>query len=92
MKDSVGNEIHEGAILKVFHFTGRNGRKHFMYKQVGETTELYTKIWHLPIRPFNENGYYLKQNSETLHDSVVVACTCEDHIRKNLKLSREFGR
>jgi len=31
-KDSNGKIIKEGAILKVFHFTGSRNKKHYMYK------------------------------------------------------------
>ena len=87
MIDCVGNDVHEGAILKVFHFVGSKKRKHFMYKKVGEIyNSNYRKIYHL-----SSNGYYLKKISDTLSDSVVVQCNCEYHIYNNLKISKFHG-
>lgn len=34
--DKNGREIEVGDVVKVYHFTGRNRRRHFMYKQVIE--------------------------------------------------------
>lgn len=94
MTDCVGNEIHETAILKVFHFTGSRNRKHFMYKQVGEIFvakdgSKYHKIFHLPMD--REFSFYLKPVDAVLGDSVVVQCNCEFHIYNNLKLCKKFG-
>lgn len=33
LKDEKGREIHVGDVLKVFHFIGRNRKRHYMYKQ-----------------------------------------------------------
>lgn len=87
MKDCVGNEIHEGAILKVYHFTGARNRKYFMYKQVGKIVNEKNnlrEILHLPIRE-NGHGYYVKDDTIML-DAVVVQCNCEFHIYNNLRL------
>lgn len=90
MKDCIGNDVHEGAILKVFHFWGRRKRKNFMYKQVGGLTinQLYRKIHHLPFRL---DAYYLKPTECILDDSVVVECTCDYHQTNDLKINRFFG-
>lgn len=92
MKDCVGNEIHQGAILKVFHFIGPRKRKYFMYKQVGEIFKAndgteYRKIYHL----MDGEGYYLKPIDAVLDDSVVVQCGCEKHIYDDLKISKFHG-
>ena len=34
--DKNGRDIEVGDVLKVYHFTGRNRRRHYMYKQVVE--------------------------------------------------------
>jgi len=68
MKDCVGNDVHLDAILKVYHFTGARRRKHFMYKQVGETVGDLVKIHHLPIGTIQDD-YYLVKESEALTDS-----------------------
>lgn len=89
MKDCVGNDIHEGAILKVFHFYGSRKRKHFMYKQIGAIhANGMRKIHHLP---YTEDGYYVKSANDVLIDSVVVSCECEFHIYNNLKISKFHG-
>ena len=33
LRDKVGREIEPGDILRVFHFTGARGKRHYMYKQ-----------------------------------------------------------
>lgn len=33
LKDEKGREIRPGDVLKVFHFVGRNRKRHYMYKQ-----------------------------------------------------------
>ncbi len=87
MIDIAGNEIHEGAILKVYHFTGSRKRKHYMYKQVGPLLENNLRhVFHLPILKPNY-GYYLKDDL-TLNDSMVVACECRFHIYNNLKTKK----
>jgi len=91
MKDSVGNEIHDGAILKVFHFVGARGRKHFMYKKVlGKVKK--GEFEHFEINHLEGGGsYFIPSNREILEDCVVVQCTCEYHIYNNLKINRKFG-
>ena len=95
MKDRVGNNIHEGAILRWFHFRTRN-KKHYMYKQVGKADDRNTWIYHLPFsekskgknKGFALNNFLDEDGKVT--DCVVVACCCEEHIRKDLKRSKEF--
>lgn len=89
MKDCVGNEIHEGAILKVFHFYGARSRKKFMYKQVGSLRGNYREIHHLPIS--KDKGFYLRREDSTLNNSVVVSCNCKFHIANDLKISKFHG-
>ena len=89
MKDSVGNEIHERAILRVFHFIGPRKRKEFMYKQVGGTKNGMTWIRHLPIKPGGDdktNGYWANPDENgVLQNTVVVGCYCDFHIHNSLK-------
>lgn len=91
MKDIVGNEIHPGAILKVFHFYGARKRKHFMYKKVNGIVEKgqykYYEISHLT----DEGCYYIPIKQEILEYSVVVQCPCEFHIYNNLKIHKGYG-
>ena len=81
--DSVGNKIHEGAILRVYHFTGARNRKHYMYKQVGEYSEKHNawKVYHLPIKGFLWKDYYYETDFSR---SVVVESNLD--IKKNPKL------
>ncbi|MFP5432352.1 hypothetical protein IL54_4820 [Sphingobium sp. ba1] len=46
--DCTGREIKLGDVLKVFHFTGRRRKAHYMYKQVVEIG---------PINPRGESRY-----------------------------------
>ena len=91
MRDIAGNEIHPGAILKVFHFYGSGKRKHFMYKKVNGIIERgrykYYEISHLT----DEGSYYIPVDQDTLENSVVVQCSCEFHIYNNLKRHKKFG-
>lgn len=93
MIDAAGNEVHEGAILKVFHFRGLRNYKHFMYKQAGDLVvqgkTIYRKIYHLPLS--ESDGYYLKKESSVLDDSVVVQCDCDFHTYKSLKRNKFYG-
>lgn len=83
MRDKVGNELHEGAILRVDHFVGSRNKKYYMYKQVGERhPNGRLKIYHLPK---TNNGFYTVSNQEHLTDSLVVQCNCEYHIRNDLR-------
>jgi|WetSurMetagenome_2_1015567.scaffolds.fasta_scaffold463515_2 hypothetical protein len=91
MRDCVGNEIHEGAILKVYHFTGSKKRKHFMYKQVGKIVNEKNNLREIKHLPIGKDGGYYKKDDTVLLDSVVVQCSCEFHIYNNLKLSKFHG-
>jgi desulfoferrodoxin (superoxide reductase-like protein) len=84
-KDIAGNEIHDGAILKVYHFTeahGKNGRRHYMYKQVFKVKNGFVQVSHLPIKDKPTSDY---NNKGDMTDSLVVACYCDYHIHNNLK-------
>jgi len=83
MKDAVGNEIHEGAILRWYHFTGSSGKKYYMYKQAGTIDGSRLIVYHLP-----KDGSCFLVNEKQLKDCVVVACRCEYHIEHDLKRSR----
>lgn len=85
--DAAGNPLCEGAILKVKHFIGSRGRKHYMYKQVLKVTGDFIEIAHLPIRDTPKKGYGHRGNMD---DSLVIACYCSYHIHHNLKLHKEF--
>lgn len=88
MKDAAGNEIHEGAILKVFHYIGDRGRREYMYKQVGkyDQNETSLKIFHL-----NGGGSYFISQRAVLNNCVVVQCLCDYHIYNSLKRHKKFG-
>lgn len=95
MKDRVGNEIHEGAILRMFHFSTAR-KKYYIYKQVGEVDGRNTWVYHLPFSEKSKGrnkgfrlGEYLDEDG-IVQDVVVVNCTCEFHINNDLKRSRSF--
>lgn len=89
MIDSIGNEIHVGAILKVYHFTDHNRRKHWMYKQVVNVTEDgRIRLAHLPIKDLKD-GY--NWNGHQYHDALVVQCDCNEHLWTNLRKNKKFN-
>jgi hypothetical protein len=85
IKDSVGNEIHTGAIIRVFHFqTSR--KKYYMYKQVGtfnRQAHLF-EVFHLP---FGTGSYF----TADFVDAVVVSCQGEYYIHHDLKRNKKLS-
>lgn len=83
--DSVGNEIHEGAIVRFWHFAGRR-RNWFMYKQVlklsNDQDVPYVEFSHLNKR--NES-FKVRYDSEVLNECVVVQCCCGCCVNGTLK-------
>lgn len=64
--DRTGREIMQGDVLKVFHFTGRRNKQHYMYKQVvrevllGKSRNPYWFLSHLDQR--EDDGYHLAKD------------------------------
>lgn len=62
LRDKTGRQIEAGDILKVFHFTGRRNKRHYMYKQalgiktLGSGSE-YLMLSHLELK----DEYYLER-------------------------------
>ena len=75
--DKTGREILVGDVLKVFHFTGRRKKQHFMYKQVADTVRLgqgensspYFFVAHLDM---SGDGYHLPRDGSHLPDYEIV--------------------
>jgi len=75
--DKRGIPILPGDVLEVLHFTsGRNNRKHYMYKHVLESVVLGTektapflKIGHLSLR---DESYYEKLDGRILHHVKIL--------------------
>lgn len=93
MRDIAGNEIREGDILKVYHFTGARNKKHYMYKQVGSVVVLgnykYLRIFHLPMTDKKES-YFVSMDLDILDKSLVVSEGKFDPNRADLKGKRGF--
>ena len=72
--DSVGNEIKEGDVIRMFHFVSRNGRNEYMYKRIGSIhpESGMLKVYHiaLPLNP-RADEFFLA-HSKDFHASVVV--------------------
>lgn len=74
--DKTGREIMQGDVLKVFHFVGCRGKRHYMYKQVVEERRLgancnpYWFVSHLSQR-YND-GYLLAKDGKIHRDTEIV--------------------
>jgi hypothetical protein len=72
--DKNGRHIERGDVLKVYHFTGANRKRHYMYKQVCGTRTLgsgmeYAVIDHLDM----DAGHYLECcDGRQLNDCEIV--------------------
>lgn len=74
-RDKHGREIMRGDIVKVYHFTGAQRKRHYMYKQA-----LGVKVWpsgtgrmmfsHLD---FDAEGHYY-EDLKKLRDYEIVQC------------------
>jgi hypothetical protein len=92
MKDSVGNEIKKGCIVRMFHFVNRyKRRKEYMYKQIGEYSEYYKrfKVWHLPIdfKELEKDAYFY-MGDEFGESCVVVNSPFSSYSDRNLKRNK----
>jgi len=94
--DKNDREIRVGDILKVFHFVGRRGKHHFMYKQVvgeetlGQNTSSpmeYLQVSHLNMKTFGESdgGYHLPKDGKLLGDYEIVQGLDAEAIKKRPK-------
>lgn len=75
--DEKGRPIEQGDILKVFHFVGRNRRRHYMYKQVLDTVMLgksdpvpYVRIGHLDGKA--GSYYHEREDGRVLRGYEIV--------------------
>jgi len=86
-RDTAGNLIHKGAIVKVYHFTGARNKKYFMYKQVVEVSEKEVSFAHLPIKSTPKRDFGVR---DSFKDYLVISCPCEEHIYNDLKTHKRF--
>jgi hypothetical protein len=82
--DAKGRPIMRGDILKVFHFIGARGKRHYMYKQALDTVMLgksdpkpWLKISHLEL---TEEHYHEREDGRTLCDYEIVQSKGADFI------------
>lgn len=75
--DRTGREIMLGDVLKVFHFIGRNRKRHYMYKQVVKVGPIspksdcrYLHISHLNMDA--DRPYYEFLDGRTLRGYEIV--------------------
>jgi hypothetical protein len=66
--DEKGIQIKPLDVLKVFHFTGQRGKKHYMYKQVKKVDGAFLVVSHLTA----EGDYRLAMNGRKIKGYEVV--------------------
>lgn len=83
--DRTGREIMLGDVLKVYHFTGRNRKRYYMYKQVTqvgpinhESNHHYLHLSHLNLD--RDRGYHEYLDDRTLKDYEIVQ-SAADHFQ-----------
>lgn len=86
--DIAGNEIHEGAILEMYHFTAHHNRKQFMYKQVRGYKKyndgtIFLEIYHLPLN--NKKDWFFLKDKDAKLMLRVLSCNCEQHTHTILR-------
>ena len=73
LRDKKGQLIQVGDVLKIFHFVGRRGKYHYMYKQVMGTRQIgdyiYFEVSHLSLTP---ESYMLLDELKTREDTEIV--------------------
>lgn len=90
--DSVGNELKAGDIVRMYHFTGARGKRHYMYKRFvdyeqhilhGFQTKYYGVFEHL-----DGSGTFRSHGNEYKDRIVIVQrAKYEDkELKRNLKL------
>ena len=101
LEDGVGNEIHEGAILRWKHFS-TSRKKYYMYKQAGKIEGKKTQFFHLPLEPSKcdsrtHEGFVISSMATWNDDigvikgCVVVHCGCGEHRHTEIKRSLEIS-
>lgn len=73
--DKTGREIMLGDVLKVFHFTGARGKRHYMYKQVIGERRLGARqapYWFVGHLDQTDDGYHLAKDGTIYRDCEIV--------------------
>lgn len=89
--DKTGRQIMVGDVLKVFHFTGRRRKRHYMYKHVVGTRPAndggeFLITSHLNLKPLDgrDAAYLILQEGQIERDTEIVQsvdCAFEDRPR-----------
>lgn len=75
VRDKTGREIKQGDVLKVYHFTGARGKRHYMYKQVVEERWLgkgENAYWFVSHLDQTDDGYHIIKDGSVLRDYEIV--------------------
>jgi len=83
--DKNGRPIKVGDVLKVFHFIGARGKRHYMYKHVVGTRPSngggeFLVISHLNLKPLDgrDSGYWIFQEGQIDRDIEIVQGAHDD--------------
>lgn len=76
-RDKTGRHIQPGDVLKVFHFVGARGKRHYLYKQAIRYSKGRLQISHLnrlnDVEPWEiGKSYYSVGGNDHLHDYEIV--------------------
>ena len=85
--DKDGTPIYIGDIVKVFHFTGRNRKRYYMYKQcVGVTRVLQSGTECIGFDHLSMDGSTYEECGPNLpHYEIVQSVKCDHEDRKKVK-------
>ena len=83
--DKFGNEFIEGAVVKLFHFTGARNRKHYMYKIVTKVCNKtsYVSFCHLDSNIFGKKRADFRMTKDQCSEMQIVQAYYRDY--RNLK-------
>ena len=87
--DSVGNDLRDGDIVRMYHFTGARNRRHFMYKRFAgyhksNKGDVYGK-WH----SLDDKDHWFADHSNQFKNITVVVQRKKYH-EENLKRSSKW--
>ncbi len=78
LRDKNGREIEPGDMLKVFHFVGRNRKRHYLYQQAlrlrarAACDQLHERIDETVPWKYGENGYSIGIYEKQLQSYEIV--------------------
>lgn len=62
VRDKTGRPIHEGDVIKLFHFFGARRKKHFMYKHVTVKNERLYALHLGRLQPGEPKGFFIDKH------------------------------